>query len=100
MKWKIPSSFECGGRTWTVERPVKFDLNDGMGPRLGDCHPDKARIRVIQSKKTPLDTQNQVFWHEAFHACLMTAGHEELYADEEFVERVSQLIYQVIKSSR
>jgi hypothetical protein len=92
---KVPATFECGGRTITVEKVKHFDDGD----RTGDWKQEQAHIRILTAN-IPSDTQMQTFWHETTHAILETAGHSELSTDEGFVERISQLIWQVLKSSR
>jgi hypothetical protein len=98
MKFTIPKTFECGGRTITVVRAEMLD--DLPSDRDGDWRASNAMIRVIKSKEMPIDSQNQTFWHEAFHCILETAGHSKLSGDEDFVERISQLIYQVVKTGK
>jgi hypothetical protein len=45
------------------------------------------------------DYVNQTFWHEAIHAALDILGYEDLSKDEEFVDRMGQAVYQIIKTS-
>jgi hypothetical protein len=93
VRFKIFSSYEVGGRTVSVEKVAKFDSGD----RVGDWNADHSVIR-LQTKDMSEDSLNQNFWHESFHSILDTYGHSELSADEEFVERISQGIWQVIKT--
>jgi hypothetical protein len=91
---KIPKSFECGGRTVRVKEVLEFDQED----RVGDWRMHKMLIRILATLNR--DVKSQTFWHEAFHVILETSGNSELSSNEDFVESVSQLIWQVIKTSK
>lgn len=94
MDFKLPRKFSCAARDVTV-LPVKhFDSED----RIGDFNSALNRVRILTAGQS-LDAQLQTFWHEAVHCILETAGHHNISEDEDFVERVSQLLYQVVKTA-
>ena len=65
---------------------------------VGEWRSNESTVR-IQTKGMSKDSQTQIFFHEALHAILDTYGHSDLSTDEEFVERISQGIYQLIKTA-
>lgn len=92
MIFKIPKSFTILGSTFKVLLVDKVDEFDSWG----ECY-----IRTIKIKKSlSLEDKETTFLHECTHAILDSLGYKELSASEPFVEQVSQIIYQIIKTSK
>jgi hypothetical protein len=96
LKFKPPHTFECGARTITVERVDRFDEPD----RVADWHNHLAKIRILDTKDIPPDSQNQNFWHECIHCVLETYGLEEYSDKEGLVEAISQGVCQILKTAK
>lgn len=82
---KIPESIKIGGITYKVDIVEDIDKSDAQG----EIDYEKAYIRV---KKTNEDSMKQTFLHELFHAM-------NIDFDEERVEFLSVILYQVIKDN-
>jgi hypothetical protein len=89
---KLPKSFELYGRTITV---VYSDLQDAA---CAIWQSDLDRITV--DPDLPKDTKAQSFLHECCHAWLEALGREDLSQDERFVDSLSGLMHQMLKTGR
>ena len=90
---KIPAKINILGQ----EHSVEFD--DTIVD-LGRYVPDLNRIllkKTMDKIPIPDDKIYLSFWHEVLHGILINLEYRDLYADEEFIGRVSGAIYQIIK---
>lgn len=93
MSHGIPASFQLAGHTVQVRiipasRWTHGDRCEGV------WIPNKHLIEISAECK---GTHRQaVFTHELMHAMLDAAGYEKLSRDEEHVERMGQLLMQVL----
>lgn len=91
----IPSAFTIAGRRIEVLRPKEIGA-------LGRCNHQTQTIEVAQETdgvKLAEDLQYETFWHEALHMILDASGDRDLSQDEKFVNRVSALLAQVVKTA-
>lgn len=94
----IPKHFHLAGQKILVEQVSDLvERQDCWGKWI----PTSNTI-LLQSidDKHPKDVVLQAFFHEAFHAILDILGHTEWSSNEVFVEQVSQLFYQMLKTKR
>lgn len=108
---RIPKAFQLGPHRWTVEivtaermREVCEELETRMEvnerPPLGLTVYQEHRILVQRaSKRFPKAEQMHAFWHEYFHALLMTTGRERLARDEGLVDLLGGLQLQALLTS-
>lgn len=90
----IPRSFEIFGLTFKVKQPWKVDKDD----HWGECSIAKKTIKIKRSLDQP---QKEItYLHEVTHAILDCLEYNDLSNDEDFVERFSKAMHQVIKSSK
>lgn len=72
-----------------------------MGDRFGDWQVKHNLIRIQTPRRDiPADVIGATLYHELLHAALDLTGHSKLSEDEEFVERLSQALYQAEKTRR
>lgn len=84
-----------GGITYDVElNDLTTPRDDEIGMQLGYCHFHKGLIE-INSESTP-QRQAQTLIHEITHAVFDEAGLEQ---DEDAVNRLSLVLYQVLKDN-
>jgi hypothetical protein len=94
----IPSRIEIAGQEITVKQVRDLYDRDGV---YGDWCSRTNTIRIQKPGAAhPLDTIFGTYYHEVLHAVLDLAGHTEWSKNEDFVERVGQLLYQAEKSRR
>ncbi len=91
-KVKLPPTIEIAGTTVKIKTVGRDSLPED---ELGDWRAGRGEIRV--SKDLDKDVKGQTFWHEAVHAILEGYGFSKLSEHENFVEALSQGIYQVYK---
>lgn len=91
---KIPSTFQLMGKTYTVKVIPKDQWSDAEV--WGDFNPATNEIRVV---KLGDDATEQTFYHELMHA-ILTAMNHKLNRDETFVDLVSGLLHQALKTSK
>jgi len=86
------------GQTITVEA---VDNLSKVGDRFGDWDIKTNTIRVQSLKQgIPNDVVFATYYHELAHCVLDIIGHRELSADEDFVERLGQALYQSEKTRK
>jgi hypothetical protein len=61
---------------------------------VGIWLPDQYRIEIVSSCRG--SNRAQVLCHEAIHAMLDIAGHDDLSRDEQFVDRLGHLLAQML----
>ena len=93
----IPKSFKLGGHTIKVVNiPIKrWDYGEQV---LAMWIPNDARIEM-RGDLTGTHRQ-QVFLHEAVHAILDNCSYYELSGNEEFVDRVSTMLHQMLTTMK
>jgi hypothetical protein len=96
-KLEIPKSFFIFGQEITVQFNDTLERNYQA---VGLCHWKKNLIE-LQTPNEDLanDQVRQTFWHEALHQVLALCGYDKESKDEQFVELLSNCIYQIISSS-
>lgn len=93
----IPKSFLLGGHKITVTTisAKKWPYGDGV---VGMWTPSELKIEIHGGLK---GTHKQAcFVHEATHAMLDVMGYHELSADEDFVERFSVALHQMLTTQK
>ncbi len=91
MTISIPSSFQLGGRTWTVKH-VKGKRKWWGRAKCGSC---RIELAAHKSEEALLHT----FLHELNHAILYTMARNELFEDENFVDGHASLLLQVLTTA-
>ena len=89
----IPSRFQLAGHTIQVKviSPSKWKHPKNC---VGMWIPDKYEIHLLSTCK---GTHRQQVWaHEAVHAMLEIAGHDDLSRDEQLVDRLGHLLQQML----
>jgi hypothetical protein len=95
---KLPTSIQISGQDIAIKHCPSLLKDSDL---WGDWNPETNTIRVqTPDEKHPKDLCFQAFWHECLHAILDITGHDELSDKEDFVERISQAIYQSEKTRR
>ena len=95
-KANIPSQFTLGGIPFQVQRK-KITLDDN---RMAGAADYRNQIVYVDAENGTIESIEQTFYHEALHCIMHILGKYELRDDEEFIEQTSQLIYQLIKTSK
>lgn len=97
---KIPKQFELFGQTINVEYTDKLVSDrDSIGLaiyRENRILLQKATDGIIRTK----EMIEQTFLHELFHFILFEAGEVELMDNEKFVDIISSLFHQFLKTSK
>lgn len=93
MDLKIPKRFKIFGLTFKVTQPWKIDKDNSWG----ECSISKKSIKVKRSLNK--EQKEITYLHEVTHAILDSLEYNELSHDEEFVERFSKALHQVLTSS-
>lgn len=94
MKFNIPHTFQIFGKTIKVKQPWKVDKEDSRGEWLYST----STIKVKRS--LDIEEKEVVFIHEALHAALDTLEYNDLSHDEAFIERLSKVLHQIIKTAK
>ena len=93
----IPKSFKLGGHTIKVVNvPLKrWEYGEQV---LAMWIPSECKIQM----RGDLEGTNrqQVFLHEACHAMLDTASYYEMSQNEEFVDRLSTMLHQMLTTMK
>jgi hypothetical protein len=93
----IPSRFSILGQT------IKVVFIDDLADRYEMAGRWRPTLNTIELQPPDEyyseDYVNQTFWHEAVHAALEILGYEDQSKEEDFVDRMGQAIYQIIKTS-
>lgn len=90
--YPIPSSFDMGGCTWTVE---EVDVLPGaMG-----CT-DHSQFRVVLLKNLSPQSKFQTFLHELVHVIMFSMGKTSDTHDEQFVDGFATFFLQYLKTAK
>lgn len=89
----VPDKVKVGGINYQVRFKDTVVVNGRDS--LGSCSSDMAEIEISNTQS--IDRKEETFVHELFHAILNEAGFKN--HDEELVERVSKVLYQVLKDN-
>ena len=91
---KIPKTFELLGNTVCIitSGPFTYEGKDVHG--TWDSKTNTIQIDVEYQE----DMVGSTLCHEIIHAILDRTGNEELNADEDFVERMGQAMWQIVKT--
>lgn len=93
----IPESFQLAGHTIKINCVPPSRWRHGKDC-VGIWLPEKYRIDILSSCK---GTHRQQVWaHEAIHAILDVAGHEDLSRDEQLVDRLGHLLQQMLTTMK
>ena len=84
----IPKSFMCMGYK------VKVVIDDTKDTSLVGTF-DGNKHTITLDKNSSKQSQEQTFWHEWVHCALGTLGYKKLDNDEDFVDRMASLLYQL-----
>ena len=93
---KVPKSFTLGAIPYTVSFK-KILLDDQEMAGAVDYNTQKVFVNKMGSANESIE---QTFYHEALHCIMHALGRYDLREDEEFIEQTSQLLYQLIKTSK
>lgn len=95
---KLPTRITIAGQEITVKAVPDLYERESC---YGDWCARTNTIRVQQpSNDHPKDTIFATYMHEVFHAVLDLSGHTSWSREEDFVERIGQLLYQSEKTRR
>jgi hypothetical protein len=96
---KIPTSFKLYGQT------IKVEFNNSVCKReevvgLAVESTNSIYLSDIDNweNKLPKDVIEQAFFHEAIHHILWKSGYKELAEDEDLVNRIGNLVHQMIST--
>lgn len=90
----IPKTFSIFGLTFKVTQPWKFKNDD----RWGECNVHKKTIKILRSLNR--EQKEITYLHEITHAILDCLEYTKLSHDEDFVERFSKALHQVLTTSK
>ena len=93
MDITIPKTFKIFGLTFKVTQPWRIDKDDNWG----ECSMNKNSVKVKRSLNK--EQKEITYLHEVTHAILDSLEYNELSNNEDFVERFSKALHQVIKTS-
>lgn len=88
----IPSSFDLGGLTWTVE---ELDVIPGA---MGCTSNGDAKIILLKS--LPPEVKFQTFLHELNHAIMFSMGLSADQHNEQFVDAHATFFLQYLKTAK
>lgn len=91
---KIPKKIKVAGINYQVKETDLVVIN-GSTDYVGSINQARAEIEVLNSLSKTRKEQTLV--HEILHACFYEAGFDE--HDEDVVNRVSVVLYQVLKDN-
>lgn len=100
IEFTIPDTFRQFG--YDIEVEYRDDLT-GMQGQTGSCSTPQCKIYLQRSSpnlKLSQDYINTTFLHEFLHNALNLIGYEEASDDERFVEQLSNLLYQMLKTGK
>lgn len=88
----IPTNFDLGGITWTVE---ELDVVPGcMGAT------SNADAKIVLLKSLPQEVKFQTFLHELNHAIMFSMGKSADAHDETFVDAHATFFLQFLKTAQ
>lgn len=85
----IPTSFQLGGRTWTVVRNVKSKKE------LGSCSSATCTIKLTTLNRND-EEELHTFYHELLHAIAYTMAWGKFFVDELKIDGVAGLLAQAL----
>jgi hypothetical protein len=99
-EFKIPVSFEVGGKTYKVifDEDLSHEKN-----KHGECWPARTLIKLqdgTKGEKLSQDYVNETFCHELVHVILDEAGREDLSRNEKIVTPCGLILYQILKTMK
>lgn len=97
MKGKLPKSFSVCGQDFKI----KYQKNINTENTLGLCKFFENEILVrteFEGKEIPHDHKMQILCHEIIHSMLHVMNQHELNSNEEFVDSLAQVAWQVLKT--
>lgn len=96
---QIPRKLKIGGIIYSVIESKPYDVAKG-NENWGKT--DFSTLKIMIDKDLPPQRKEDAFLHEILHACIHTVGlHRQLEdKEEDFVTRLSPIIYQVLKDNR
>jgi hypothetical protein len=89
----IPRQFQLAGHIIKVKVILPSKWRHGKNC-VGMWLPDKYEIHILSSCKGT--NRQQVWAHEAVHALLDVAGHDDLSRQEQLVDRLGHLLQQML----
>jgi len=89
----IPKQFQLAGHTIKVMVVPPRKWKHGKNC-VGIWLPDEYRIEILSTCRGT--NRQQVWAHEAIHALLDIAGHDDLSRDEQLVDRLGHLLQQML----
>lgn len=89
----VPKQFQLAGHTIEVNVVTPRKWKHGKNC-VGIWLPDSYKIELLSTCKG--SNRQQVFCHEAIHAMLDIAGHDDLSRDEQLVDRLGHLLQQML----
>lgn len=98
-KIEIPTSFKVLGHTIKVQKIPSKEL-EALGREALDGLYDHANKVIYLDETLSYANMEQTYIHEKTHCILMLMGEDELSDNEKFVELMSQISYQIDKTSR
>lgn len=97
MKFTIPNTFSVGGLNYNVI----FEEFLRYGEEYGHWDGTKCTIHIAKtagSEEMTEERKQQTFFHELIHAALDAIGEDELNDNEQFIDALSNVLYQAIKT--
>jgi len=85
----------CGIKYDVIEKPMNFSASDF---NFGEIHYDNAEI--ILNESLSCEIKEQTLCHEITHGILHHIGCEDLNGNEQFVQAISQAIFQGFEIKR
>jgi len=96
MKFKIPNRYELGGQSIIVKM---VDKCKAKGVKAhGSWNYRKNIIEVERPIKISKEFSDQIFFHEMTHCILDHIAEDALSNNEDFVNRFSAALFQIIKT--
>lgn len=89
----IPSKVNVAGIEYDI---LEFEEIDDDPGTLGTCLYQKSLIKI--KNNISINRKEQTFVHELLHAIINESGYNE--QDEDLVNRVSIVLYQVLKDNK
>lgn len=91
----LPKTIKIGGLIYEIEKVEdldRFELSEGL---IGMIYYQETKIRI--DEKLPKQLLDSTLIHELTHGILNEAGYSE--QDEQMVDRVGRVLYQVLKDN-
>lgn len=99
MKYNIPKKFTIGGQEITVKVMKHIGIEGAIG-----VYKSAENLILVQThmnnKPMARSQVEQTFHHELMHCLFDQARQEDLCSNEDLVDLMGELLYQVIKTSK